>query len=68
MKSTRWHDRDTQGIREVSHSSQTDAFSWNGWTKCEQVYTEQIKLDKKEKGYQQLVKCPPSFLIHCLPQ
>ena len=33
---------DTRGIREISHSSQTDAFSWNGWTKCEQIYTEQI--------------------------
>ena len=43
--------RDTQGIRELGHSSQTDAFSWNRWTKCEQVYIEQIKPNKKKKGY-----------------
>ena len=29
-----------------------------------QVYTEQNKWDKKEKGYQQLVKFPQSCLIH----
>ena len=30
-------------IMETGHSSQTYAFSWNGWTKCKQVYTEQNK-------------------------
>ena len=38
-----------QGIREISHSSQAHVFSWNGWAKCEQVYTEQIMPDRKEE-------------------
>ena len=35
--------RDTQVIRDTGPSSQTYAFSWNEWTKCEQVYTVQNK-------------------------
>ena len=31
----------TQGV-----VTETDASSWNGWTKCKQVYSEQIKPDK----------------------
>ena len=45
FKSTRCGDGDTQGIRKISLSSQNYAFSWNGWAKCEQVYTEQIASD-----------------------
>ena len=50
--------RDTQGI---SHSSQNNIYIW---TKCEQVYTEEIKPDKKEKVYQQLLKCLSRCLLH----
>ena len=55
-------------LREISHSSQTDAFSWDGWTKCEQVYTEQIKSDKKGERLLTASLLHTKFSDSCFPQ
>ena len=67
-KSTRYGDKGTQGFRAINHSSQTDAFSWNGRTKCEQVYTEQIKLDKNEERLSTASLVPSKLSDSCLPK
>ena len=55
---------DTQGI---SHSSQTGAFSWNGWTKYEQVYNEQIKPGKMGERLSTASQVLTNLSDSCLP-
>ena len=47
-----------KAFREISHSSETDTFSWNGWAKCEQVYNEKNKPDKKTKAIKSQSSAP----------
>ena len=60
--------RGSQGIREISHSYQTNTFFHNWWTKHEEIYTEQIQPDTKGERLLTASKVPTKLFDSCLPQ
>ena len=53
-----------KALKEISHSCQTSAFSGMDGPNMNNSILIKLNEIKKEKGYQLLVKCPPSSLIH----